>query len=105
MATKIQPDAPHPDSYRPDLPLRSELLTENPYQRGYDDGYETGHGLGFESGRERGRKDIEEELRDLRRQQIRARDRIIALEGDVTALGDELAAERRARSAPRAAEG
>jgi hypothetical protein len=45
MPTTIREDAPHPDSYRPDLPLRSELNAttereEAARDAGYQDGYE-----------------------------------------------------------------
>lgn len=39
--TIIQVDRPHPQSYRPDLPLRSELLPSEADRR-YDEGYEAG---------------------------------------------------------------
>jgi hypothetical protein len=52
MSSRIQPDAPHPDSYRPDLPLRSELLTGEREEQsttdddGYDEGFEDGEASG-----------------------------------------------------------
>jgi hypothetical protein len=57
-------DAPHPDSYRPDLPLRSELrrTVESPaYRRGYDEGYDAG----LEDGRPTDRSRIEALERQL----------------------------------------
>jgi flagellar biosynthesis/type III secretory pathway protein FliH len=60
---------------------------------------------GYNAGRERGEQDADEDLTDLRRQLMDAKDRITALAGEVTALEDELAAERRSRPAQRAAEG
>jgi hypothetical protein len=43
----IRADAPHPDSYRPDLPLLSELAEDDVennahYDRGYEDGVRDG---------------------------------------------------------------
>lgn len=97
--TLIQPDAPHPDSYRPDLPLRSELFAENPYQDGYDEGHAAGHA----DGEMEAEAEAEEEARELRRELMEAKDRIATLEGALETMEAKLAAY--SRSTPRTAEG
>jgi flagellar biosynthesis/type III secretory pathway protein FliH len=52
----IREDAPHPDSYRPDLPLRSEVEHWG-VERGYDEGFEEGHSKGYDEGVESGHSD------------------------------------------------
>lgn len=70
MATTIQNDAPHPDSYRPDLPLRSERLGQSAADRAYDRGFGDGRSDGFHD-RERLKTKLDaatEELRVAREQ-------------------------------------
>jgi ATP-dependent exoDNAse (exonuclease V) beta subunit len=95
---EVKENAPHPDSYRPDLPLRSQV-TEDPYQLGYDEGYDAGHAVGEEEAESL----AEAEARGLRRELMDARDRIATLEGALETMEAKIAAF--SRSAPRAAEG
>jgi hypothetical protein len=75
MPTIIQEDAPHPHSYRPDLPLRSEL--DGPHdQASYDKGY----AAGMEDVDEEYRYDVSAELRRVKDELEKARDRIAQLE-------------------------
>jgi hypothetical protein len=63
----VTTNAPHPESYCPDLPL---LLVENPHDRydegftdGFDEGKEDGRTAGFESGYTQGKRDATARLR------------------------------------------
>ena len=69
----IQVDAPHPHSYRPDLPLRSEL---HPGEPNYNDGYSDGHEEGVDDGEEEARRDYAEELRTLEVENRRLREKL-----------------------------
>lgn len=57
MATIIQEDAPHPDSYRPDLPLRSEHGRKLKAAEALANEFERGNLEGFEEGLEQGEKE------------------------------------------------
>jgi hypothetical protein len=75
----IQEDAPHPLSYRPDLPLRSELdkpLDETSYDAGHQDGYEEGRDAIRHIARE-----AEEDLEEVQAQLENARREIATLKG------------------------
>lgn len=67
-ATVIQADAPHPLSYRPDLPLRSELHEIRREQCAYERGYDEAQGA-------------------TRREMREARAKIDALTSQLTAIG------------------
>jgi flagellar biosynthesis/type III secretory pathway protein FliH len=60
--TGVRPNAPHPESYRPDLPLRSELAPdpdeeeremelEDEKERAYERGFDSGRSEGLSGGR------------------------------------------------------
>lgn len=85
MATTIQHDAPHPDSYRPDLPLRSELKTASAMEARYDEGFEDG--MDYARRKARGKE------ADLQVRLDEAAARIITLEAQVTSLTTPRAAE------------
>lgn len=55
--TGVTEDAPHPQSYRPDLPLRSDLFTVNEeVEEAREEGREAGYSDGYVDGREYGRE-------------------------------------------------
>jgi hypothetical protein len=62
----VTTNAPHPESYRPDLPLLlgpAALFREDIYDRGYDDGYDDGKERGREVGYAAGERDATAKLR------------------------------------------
>jgi hypothetical protein len=57
-ASRVQADAPHPDSYRPDLPLRSELTLHSALAEAFERGHDKGYDDGYEDGKARGEEKV-----------------------------------------------
>ena len=74
MSSRIQEDAPHPDSYRPDLPLRSELLEPDREERA--DAYAEGYDTGFEDGEAKGRRLEAARVRELEMENATLREKL-----------------------------
>lgn len=84
--TGVTLDRPHPDSYRPDFPLRSELAIDPDLQDQLDEAREEGRDAGYEDGKQ----DANDDLNAARRkheQEIAAKDK------EIDALTRQLAAK------------
>ena len=61
----VTADAPHPESYRADLPLSREEapVTRDAIDAAYDDGYDDGKEYGLSVGYTKGERDTEARIR------------------------------------------
>lgn len=78
MTSRIQPDAPHPDSYRPDLPLRSELNTADTpeLEAAREEGYDEGHDDGVEEGETKAHRQYAARARELETENAMLREKL-----------------------------